>query len=194
MPKEIEAKFLNIDKDEIEEELKDIGAKKVFDERLLRRYVYNLPIDDKDAWARVRDEGDKITMSYKRVAEEKVDGVEEVELEIDSFEKGRKFLRALGLNEKAYQETKRMRYEAKRGAVELDIDTWPGLEPWLEIEAESQDLVREYAEKLGFDWKDAYFGGADVPYAEAYEDISRDWICNECARLEFGNLPDKLKN
>ena len=52
--------------------------------------------------------------------------------------------------------------------VEFDIDTWPMIDPYLEIEAPSEGLVIEYFEKLGFDYSKAYFGSADIIYRDEY--------------------------
>jgi adenylate cyclase class 2 len=191
MGKEIEAKFINISKVVMVKKLEEIGATKVFDERLLTRCAYNLPIHDKDAWVRVRDEVDKVTMSYKKESSQSLDGVEEIEIVVDSFEKTRDFLKAVGLFEKAYQETKRMRYEIKDKGVVFDIDTWPGLEPWIEIEADNEEIVKEYALKLGFDWKDAMFGSAPLVYERIYN-ISSDFIKSKCPILSFDDLPFEL--
>jgi len=193
MSKEIEAKFTSINIIELIGKLEQIGAVKVYDERMFRRCVYNLPIDKPGAWGRIRDEGDKITMTYKCVTAEHIDSVEEVEIIINDFDKGRAFLSSIGLIEKAYQESKRMRYVLKDPDVEFDIDTWPALDPWLEVEAESEELVREYAEKLGFDWNTARFGSADFIYASVYN-VTEDWINNHCPLLQFDNLPAELSD
>lgn len=192
MHKEIEAKFINIDKDGVISKLEQIGAKKVFDERLLRRRVYDMQIPVKDSWARVRDEVDKVTMSFKRVSSHSLDGVEEVELIIDDFENGCKFLRSLGLVEKAYQETKRMRYALEKENVIFDIDTWPALNPWIEIESDSEAKVKEYAFKLGFNWEDAMFGSAGLVYTKVYK-IDEAWINLKCPVLKFDELPGALQ-
>ncbi len=191
MGKEIEAKFINIDKAQIITKLEELDAVKVFDERLLRRCVYNLPIKKEGAWARVRDEVDKVTMTYKRVNSQSLDGVEEVELIVDSFDNAREFLKSIGLIEKAYQETKRLRYLSKSENVEFDIDTWPGLQPWVEIEADSEEKVKKYAAKLGFRWDDAMFGSADIIYAKVFK-INEDWINNKCPKLSFADIPFEI--
>ncbi|MCA9383952.1 CYTH domain-containing protein [Candidatus Dojkabacteria bacterium] len=190
MGKEIEAKFINIDKPQIINKLEELGATKVFDERLLRRCVYNLPIEKFGAWARIRDEVDKVTMTYKRVLDQSLDGVEEIELVIDDFDNGRSFLKSIGLLEKAYQETKRIRYTL--GSIEFDIDTWPALNPWIEIEAATSEDVQKYAELLGFNWEDAMFGSADFVYERVYK-IDADWINNQCPVLKFDELPPELQ-
>lgn len=186
---EIEAKFLNINREEIIQRLLDIGAEVVFDERLLKRCAFSLATKIPGEWIRVRDEVDKITLTYKRVHTESIDGVE---LEIDSFENGILFLQKLGLIQTAYQETKRIRYFLKEDNVTFDIDTWPALNSWIEIESSSEQMVKKYAELLGFKWEDAMFGSADFVYAKIYN-VTTDWINNHCPILTFNNIPKELK-
>jgi adenylate cyclase class IV len=63
---EYEAKYLNVDKDEVRARLKNAGALLVLPEFKQRRWVLDLPHrSGYDEWLRVRDEGNKITLSYK---------------------------------------------------------------------------------------------------------------------------------
>jgi len=64
MGKEYEAKFLEINIDEMREKLKNIGASQVHKNMRYVRTAYNLCGDDK-GFARVRAEGDKVTMTAK---------------------------------------------------------------------------------------------------------------------------------
>src|SRR3989344_1894216 len=66
---EYEATFVKVDKDEIRERLTSVGAKLIKLEFLQKRITLNLPSGHelKDGWLRVRDEGDKITLSLKVV-------------------------------------------------------------------------------------------------------------------------------
>ena len=124
MAKEIEAKFININKDDIILKLKQLGAELVYEERLLRRRVYDLSYPKAGAWARVRDEVDKITMTYKRVSDSSsIQGTYEVELVVNSFEDAASFLKACKVHESSYQENYREKWS--RGNVEVCIDTWP---------------------------------------------------------------------
>src|ERR1700689_3441192 len=60
---EIEARFLNVDPDDIRKKLIEIGAKQVYEDRAFRRTAYAL----ENSYARVRDEGDgQITMTVKK--------------------------------------------------------------------------------------------------------------------------------
>lgn len=141
---EIEVKFLDIDVDEITRKLESLGAKKVF-ERDYRRKVYDYPdlrLNADNSWIRIRDEGDQVTLGYKkRLATTAHDGssndggMEEVELIVSDFDKMALFLDKIGLTLKFYEENRRIRYELDD--VEFDIDFWPQLNPYLEIEAKS---------------------------------------------------------
>lgn len=158
---EIEVKFLNIDPLKIENKLKEIGAKKVF-EKIYRRKVFDYPdlrFDKRGAWIRLRDEGDKITLTFKqRIGVKTHDGtindksMEETQIEVNDFEKTAKFLTKIGFIEKFLEENKRIRYQLDD--IEFDIDFWPQLEPYLEIEAPSWGKVDEAIKLLGLNPED----------------------------------------
>ncbi len=153
---EIEITYINIDEAKIKEKLLELGAKKVGD-YYYRRIVFDYPdfrLDKKAAWIRLRDEGDKITLTFKQRLGKDVlnnldgdEGMNEYETEVKDFDTTRKILLEIGLTEKMYQENKRTRYIIDD--VECDIDTWPLLDPYLEIEGPNWDKVYEIAEKLG---------------------------------------------
>jgi len=158
---EIEVKFLNINPREIEEKLKDSGAKKIFD-KVYRRKVFDYPdlrLNERGAYIRVRDEGDKITLTFKQRLGVKTDdgktndeGMEEVEIKVSDFEKTAEFLIKIGLKEKFYEENRRIRYQLDD--IEFDIDFWPLLDPYLEIEAPSWGRIDEAIKLLKLDPKD----------------------------------------
>src|SRR3989344_1962246 len=77
---EYEATFLDINKEEIKEKLESAGAKLVKPEFMQKRVVFNLPAghEKAHAWLRVRDEQDKITMSYKETGTSKIDDQKEI--------------------------------------------------------------------------------------------------------------------
>ena len=147
---EIEVKFLNIDPEAIQKKFADIGAKKS-GEYFYRRRVFDYPdwrLDKQGAWLRLRDEGDRITLSFKQRlgikshdGSESDDGMEEVEIIVDDFDKTALLLVRIGFVEKHYAENKRIRWV--KDEVEFDIDTFPELEPYLEIEARSWEKIDE---------------------------------------------------
>jgi len=166
---EYEAKFLNIDKDKIRAELKEIGARLVQAEVLQKRVVFELPKghEIKGGWLRVRDEGDKITMSLKVVDGEKIKNQKEVCLKINNFNEAVSFLLLIGCIKKAYQETKRETWSFD--GIEITIDEWPFLEPFIEIEGESEEKVKSFCEKIGFDYSRAMFCAVDTLYKLKYD-------------------------
>ena len=185
MKNEIEAQFLDINKDEMRVKLKEIGAKCVKPEVLMRRVVF---YTGPHSFARVRDEGGgKIVMTYKNVSDDKsILGTKEVNLEIDNYEDGVLFLRGCGLEEKAEQESYRETWEF--GDVEICIDEWPWIPPFIEIEAPSEELVWDTAKKLGFNKSQAKFGSVDTTY-QKYYGIDTDIVNLHTPKILFDMEP-----
>ncbi|MFZ3057571.1 MAG: CYTH domain-containing protein [Minisyncoccales bacterium] len=158
---EIEVKFLNIDSVLMENKLKAIGAKKIF-EKLYKRKTFDYPdlrLHKKGAWIRLRDEGEKVTLTYKeRIGVKTFDGktnddsMEEVEIIVSDFTKTAELLNRMGFIEKFYEENKRIRYLLED--IEFDIDFWPQLDPYLEIEAPSWGKIDDGIKLLGLNPED----------------------------------------
>lgn len=181
---EYEATFTKVDKDEMRERLHRVGAELKRSEFMQKRFVFNLPegVNISGGWARVRDEGDKVTLSIKAVDGEEIHNQKEVCLTVDSFEDAGQLLELLGCKRKAYQETKRELWLLN--GVEITIDTWPFLEPFVEIEGESESVVRTVSEKLGFDWIKAKFCAVDALYEEKYG-VTKDKVNNGTPEITF---------
>ncbi len=180
---EYEATFIKIDKEEIRERLKKAEAKLVKPEFLQKRVVFNLPNGyDGHSWVRVRDEKDKITMSYKEINGKNIEDQKEINLVINDFENGVKFLEIVGCYKKSYQETKREIWELY--GVEICIDEWPFLEPFVEIEGKSEKEVKAVSEKLGFDYSKALFCATTLIYSMKYN-IPCEVIDNEIPKIVF---------
>lgn len=167
---EIEIKFLNINIPELEQKLLALGAVKA-GEFHYRRIVFDYPdfrLDQQGAWLRLRDEGDKITLTFKqRLGKDLTslsgdDGMYEKETVVADFDATREILLKTGLIEKMYQENKRTRYLLN--GTECDIDTWPLLEPYLEIEGGDWESVYAVAGQLGFKKEDAKIFSANQIY------------------------------
>lgn len=171
MDTEFDVKFYPVKKEEIRKVLKKIGAKLVKSERKLKRAIAdnrrypNLKCD----FLRVRDMGDgEIEFSIKLCAKENgsFSDKKELCLKIDSFDKMTEALAFLGFKPNKYQETLRETWEYQ--GAEIVIDTWPGLEPYIEVEADSEEKVREVAEKLGFNWADRVLTTVVEIFAKIY--------------------------
>jgi adenylate cyclase class 2 len=191
MQTEIEAKFLDIDVNALRERLISVKAKKIHDERLMRRWVFDYPdkrLEKIGGWVRVREEGDKVTLSYKQLNDRTLHGTKEVVITVDSSDETQKFLSAIGLVEKAFQETKRERWELDE--CEITIDTWPWIPAFVEIEAPSESKIKEVSEKLGFEWAEALFGSVETAY-QRYFDLTEEEI-DAWPRIVFEPTPDWL--
>lgn len=167
MKVEYEIKFLNINKNTIRKILKESGGNQIIKERLMKRKVFDLPhIDLKEGeykWLRVRDEGEKVTATLKYIDDlNKIEGTKETEVIVNDFEAMVSLFEELGLELKNYQEN--YREEWHLGEAHIAIDTWPGLNPYIEIEADSKKDVENVCRLLGFDFKEGVFGSADVVY------------------------------
>jgi len=184
MPVEYEATFINIDKDQMRARLTGLGAKLIKPEFLQKRTVFNLPAghEIKDAWLRVRDEGDKITLSLKVVDGKSIEGQKEICLQINDFATAVSLLEAIGCRSKAYQESKRELWQL--GEVDITIDEWPYLEPLLEIEGPSELAVKEVTAKMKLDYTQALFCSVDEIYNMKYG-VSRDQVNNHTPRITF---------
>ncbi|MCX6718253.1 MAG: CYTH domain-containing protein [Candidatus Staskawiczbacteria bacterium] len=190
---EYEATFLNINKGEIREKLEKVGAKLVKSEFMQKRVVFNLPNghEIEGAWLRVRDEDNKITMSLKVVDGEKIENQKEIGLVINDFNAGKEFLEVIGCQKKSYQETKREIWELD--GVEVCIDEWPFLEPFVEVEGKSEKEVKLISEKLGFDYFKALFCAAGEIYSKKYG-IPAEIINNKTPEITFNMGNPFLKN
>jgi len=166
MNTEFEAKAIKIDKEEIRRKLKKLGAKLVFKEKQYSRVTYILPSKLEGGWGRLRTDGKKTTLAIKQIINNSIDGMKEVEIIVDDFDKTRELLKMGGFKEKNYQENLRERWVIDD--VEFDIDTWPMIDSYLEIEAKNEKTVKEWFEKLGLDFSKAYFGSSDIVYKEVY--------------------------
>lgn len=170
MQQEIEVKFLNVDFDDIRAKLKKLGAVCEQPMRLMRRVVIDYP-DRKlqatgDSWVRVRDEGDKITLTFKKTTEHEFGGAHEIEVTVSDYQKTIDIFLAMGLVVHTDQETRRETW--KLGDVEVVLDEWPWIKPFIEIEGGSESDVQQVAAQLGLDWNNAVFGSAVVAYQIAY--------------------------
>lgn len=181
---EYEATYANINKDAIRQKLKDVGATLARPEYLQKRVVFNVPegLHMKGGWLRVRDEGNRITLTLKVVYGEGIESQKEVLLEVDSLEKAEELLTLLGAHKTAYQENKRELWDLD--GVEITIDEWPFLESFVEVEGKSGEAVKEASEKLGFTYQDALFGSVTVLYSRKYG-IPEKTINNEIPKIVF---------
>lgn len=194
MKAEIEVKFLNVDFDDVRAKLKELGAECEQPMRLFRRAIIETPeLVAKNGYVRVRDEGDKVTMTYKQFDKLSVDGAKEIEMTVSNFDDAVALLDAAGLPYQSFQESKRETW--KLGNTEIVLDEWPWLKPYIEIEGEDESELKDVAGKLGFDWAEAVFGDVMVAYRAEYPHLTEKDTVGHIAEVKFGDpLPDLFKS
>lgn len=148
MPIEHEAKILDIDPDAITRRILDAGGTRTSGTRLMRRYVYDIVPGDMSRWIRLRDTGSEATLCVKEIRDDTIGGTHEVETPVGDFAAAHEILAALGYKPKSYQENRRTSFTL--GDVQVELDEWPGIPPYLEIEGTSKDAVAAAAALLGY--------------------------------------------
>ncbi|WP_067905071.1 class IV adenylate cyclase [Nocardia vaccinii] len=147
MPIEHEAKILGIDPDTIGRRIREKGGHPL-GERFMRRYVYDITPGDESKWIRLRDNGSSTTLAVKQITSEAIDGTHEVEVTVSDFTATNELLKLMGFTPKSYQETKRVSFTLED--AQLELDTWPLIPPYLEIEAATKEEVIRVADLLGY--------------------------------------------
>ena len=193
MKTEIEAKFLALDHKVIRRKLKDMGAVREQPMRLMRRVTFDSPtMKQKGGWIRVRDEGHRATMTYKQVDKLEVDGVQEIEVTVSDFDSMVAIMRESGLGGNSFQESRRETW--RLDDVEIELDEWPWLRPFIELEGVSEEALRSVAAKLGLKWEDAKFGDVMVAYRAQYSHLTYHDTVGNLPEVRFDMpLPDLLK-
>ncbi|WP_030407713.1 class IV adenylate cyclase [Streptomyces albus] len=160
---EYEAKFLNIDVDAVRDQLRAAGAELVFGKTMFTRLIFENDAVQGEQWLRLRDEGGKTTLTLKQVSDATtINGTTEIEIEVDDLDKAAELLKATGLRQVRYQQN--YREEWQLGDIKYDLDTWPDLPTFIEIEGPSEDAVRKAVADLGFDYEQVRYGSIDLIY------------------------------
>lgn len=148
MKTEYEIRILEINKEKIINKIEDLGAIKI-GEYNQQRYIYDLKPAQDNKWIRLRTDGNTTTLAYKDIESNTIDGTKEVEFEVSNIEYAKEFMDKIGFKYRNFQENKRIKYMLDD--VEIDIDTWPMIPTYMEIEGKSEDKVNEMIDRLGID-------------------------------------------
>jgi adenylate cyclase class 2 len=168
---EFEIKFLEVNVSELEKKLLEIGAAKDGDydySRVIMDYP-DLNLHKNHGWIRLRNDGKATTLTYKQAIVGKSGdqftghtGMKEIEITVEDYAKTFELLKSIGLIVRIEEKNKRIRYV--KGDVTFDIDSWPSIPPYLEIESSSYEKVKDAARELGFDGDMGIIGTAGTIY------------------------------
>ena len=152
---EIEIKILEINRTQVEEKLRALGAKKVLDDEIHALY-YDLPdmrLKISGMTLRLRKEGRKVVLTLKTDVENPTAKErKELETEVVDFETMRAILEGMLFAPWLEMKKHRTSYELKGIHFELDQyhDRYGFIPEFLEIEGRDMETIYHFAEALGF--------------------------------------------
>lgn len=193
MNTEVEVKFLDTDHDEMRERLQAAGATLERPKRSMRRVVLDFPdnrLKERDGWLRIRDEGYTVKMTYKQLDTWSPSGVRAAEVVVAGFDAAKNVLEAVGMEAKAYQESKAETW--RLGDVRVVLSEWPFVRPFLELEGQSEAELKKAAKALHLHWKDVVTGGIEPVYMAEY-DIDEEYFRRINDLTFIGTAPQLLE-
>lgn len=174
-PKEIEARFLEIDKENLIFKLREIGAEDFGEEMLSEIIFYDKNLEWPklgNEFVKLRKNGKETTLVYKNQKGGETLNSEEVEIKVDDFYKTKYILEKSGLI--AFREQEKRRHTFKYKDIIFDIDTWPKIPTYLEIESDSLEKLKEGAKFLDISFEKATFDNPRKVIEEVYNIPIRD--------------------
>jgi adenylate cyclase class IV len=144
MPIEYEYVFRNYDKKKVIQDIIKLGGKRK-GQWLFRIMIFNHPINILNTYIRVRDEGHRITMSYK-YKETDAKFSDEYEINIDNFDTAVKILYGIGCTKKYYYEKIREIWNIQKTEIVFDLN--PGSPERMEIESPTKKELDLITKKL----------------------------------------------
>ncbi|MBN2112365.1 class IV adenylate cyclase [Candidatus Woesearchaeota archaeon] len=147
--KEIEFKILEINPNEIRKKLKKAGAKKVFAGNILAQYYdcENLMVRSRGNLLRLRMFGKEPQLTIKKILGRKGYKVaEETDIVVGDFKRMHDALLALGFG--CYGCLKKKRERWHLGGINFEIDKYPNIPYYVEIEAKTEKSSADAKKKL----------------------------------------------
>jgi predicted adenylyl cyclase CyaB len=154
MAKEVELKFMDIDKDEMIKKILALGAIKKY-ETTLENVGFDGPgfsrNSSQENYLRIRKINDDAFLTFKGPAENSHLKIrEEHEVKVSDYEETVKIFEAMGLT--AFRFTKN-RTHFELDDIHFEIDEWGFIDPFLEIEA-PEEQMEGVCQRLGLDIKE----------------------------------------
>lgn len=159
--REIEARFLGIDPEEFKRKLIAAGAEDLGEDLIREMIFYDKDFlwqKEEKKYVRVRKTKNGICMAFKHNDALAADGTKEIEIGVSDFDAAAALLEHIGLV--AFREQEKKRHAYRLGDVRVELDTWPSIPTYAELEGPSEQALKAAAAKLGLDWKHAVFESA----------------------------------
>jgi adenylate cyclase class 2 len=150
MNKEIEIKITNIDRKKVAATIRKLGGRLVMRPTLMREVYWESPAAERlYSSFRLRSEGKESRLTLKLKKNDPNFLVrDEYETSVGDFEATAKILELAGF--RIFRQREKMREEYRVGKVKIEIDEYPMMKPYLEIEANTKKDAESFLKKLGF--------------------------------------------
>jgi adenylate cyclase class 2 len=148
---EIEVKILEINVEEVEKKLKEMGAEKVFCGKVVSVYFdfKDKNLEKEGKILRLRQKGNRVVLTYKElISQDEAKIMDEDELPVNDFETMKKIFKGIGLLPLYEFDKHRTTYKLKQ--VHFEIDKYPNIPAFLEIESPDLDTIDKLVSELGF--------------------------------------------
>lgn len=152
---EYETKILNVDRPTLKITLHKLGFICSRPRHFVRRWVFSLPNKKDGAWVRIiaeSDTKDQLALAYKYYESYRIGGIHEYEFVIGAkIRDVQTFFELLGCSLIAEQHTYEEQYRhPKRKNIKIEIDEWPLIPLYVEIEGKNKNEVMRTLIHLGF--------------------------------------------
>ncbi len=151
---EIELKILDINVRQMTRRLKKLGAKQT-QRALFKAESFDFPdrsLQHRDSYLRIRQEGKGTVLTFKgrRTKSKYFQQRTELECTVSDYQTMKKILLKLGMRLDMHHEKKRTSFVL--GGVHFDMDEYPTIPPFVEIEG-SQGAIKGVLARLGYTLK-----------------------------------------
>ncbi len=129
---------------------------------------------NRNKWIRLRESDGETELTVKHVFEKSnssLQKVKEAETKVFSFEETNDILEEIGLASRSYQEKIRISYEY--GKTNIEIDIWPMLKPYIEIESGDEKLIDNLINLLNYQNKEIVSINTEQLYKRIGVDIHK---------------------
>lgn len=153
MKREVEVKILNVDPVKLRKNLKKLGAIRVFSPTVFREIYWESPSEERAYSSfRLRSEGKRNFLTLKMKKDDQHFEIrDEFEVEVGDFSMTMRILELAGF--KVFREREKRREEYQIGTIKIEIDEYPKMKPYMEIEASHKKDVLTLLKQLGFPLK-----------------------------------------
>ena len=163
--------YLNVSKIEEIKRLSITALNELIQSEELNKLLTNFDINE-NKWIRLRQTNKKTTLTVKHIVNKQCDDmqyVKESEIVVNDLNEANDILEKIGIVSRNYQEKRRTSFIYEN--AEIEIDEWPMLKPYMEIECDNEALMNKIIKGLKYEDKEIISTNTASLYAEIGIDV-----------------------